>query len=37
MKKDVITFILVDDHPVVRDGMEAMLLSEDQNKKKQIK
>ena len=23
-----ITFILVDDHPVVRDGMEAMLLSE---------
>ena len=29
MKKDVITFILVDDHPVVRDGMEAMLLSEE--------
>lgn len=29
MKKGVITFILVDDHPVVRDGMEAMLLSEE--------
>ena len=29
MKKDVITFILVDDHPVVRDGMEALLLSEE--------
>ena len=29
MKKDMITFILVDDHPVVRDGMEAMLLSEE--------
>ena len=24
-----ITFVLVDDHPVVRDGMEAMLLSEE--------
>ena len=29
MNKDMITFILVDDHPVVRDGMEAMLLSEE--------
>ena len=29
MNKDIITFILVDDHPVVRDGMEAMLLSEE--------
>ena len=28
-KNEYITFILVDDHPVVRDGMEAMLLSEE--------
>ena len=27
--KKTINFIIVDDHPVVRDGMEAMLLSED--------
>ena len=27
--KKTINFILVDDHPVVRDGMEAMLLSEE--------